>query len=74
MNVDDKVSVEAILDVLMLSLAKKLYLFPLKKNENNAKYSGFSLLAKNLMENRFLLRNILTDDLDFFEEYLWPLN
>jgi hypothetical protein len=42
---------DAILDLLMLTLATRFYILPLKPNANDAEYSGFSMLAANLREN-----------------------
>lgn len=50
---------DALLDLLMLALARKLHLCPIS-NSPYGKYSGFSVLARNLHSARPLLREALS--------------
>ncbi|BBK43878.1 hypothetical protein STVA_38980 [Allostella vacuolata] len=55
---------DAILDLLMLALAKHLIILEIEPNTSNAKYSGFSMLAQRLGETKPVLRRVI-DRLDF---------
>lgn len=50
---------DAILDLLMLALAKDLYLFEVQPNRLGAKYSGYSVLASNLKGSPPILQQLL---------------
>ena len=49
---------DAILDLVMLSLANKLYFLKLE-NSSNGGFSGFSLLASKLWESKIVLKNLI---------------
>jgi hypothetical protein len=53
---------DSILDLVMLALASRLYLFELQPNAYGAKYSGFSVLAANLHNAKPVLRTLISDD------------
>jgi hypothetical protein len=50
---------DAILDLLMLALAKQLYVFQIMPNPNGVSYSGFSVLAANLKNCETMLRRLV---------------
>jgi hypothetical protein len=52
---------DAILDLVMLALASRLYLFELEPNPHGAKYSGFSALAANLHSDESILHGLIGD-------------
>jgi len=52
---------EAILDLLMLSLAVRLKTFQVNANPIGTKVSGFSKLASSLWESKILIKNLLSD-------------
>jgi hypothetical protein len=51
---------DAILDLLMLSLSRKLYLLEVYNNRHG-KYSGFSVLAQNLWSSKIVLKHLVAD-------------
>jgi hypothetical protein len=51
-------NIDAILDLLTLALARKLYVFPIQSDSPNPVYSGFSLLAEALSRNPQLLYSL----------------
>jgi hypothetical protein len=51
---------DAILDLLMLALSHKLYLFKLEENHIGARYSGFSRLAQELWESKIVLKHLIS--------------
>ncbi len=51
---------DAILDLLMLALSHKLYLFKLEQNHIGATYSGFSRLAQDLWESKIVLKHLIS--------------
>ena len=53
---------DAVLDLVMLGLASRLYLFELEPNRHGAKYSGFSILAANLHNAKPVLTRLISDD------------
>jgi len=53
---------DAILDVLLLGLASRLYLFELEPNAYGARYSGYSVLAANLHNSKPALRDLISTD------------
>jgi hypothetical protein len=53
---------DAVLDLVMLALASRLYLFELEPNPHGAKYSGFSILAANLHNAKPVLKRLISDD------------
>ncbi len=66
-NIDDPARAnernrDAILDLAMLALASRLYLFELEPNAYGARYSGFSVLAAHLHDARPVLRSLISDD------------
>ena len=50
---------DAILDLLMLALSKRLHLLELMPNEFGARLSGFSMLAANLKQLRAVLERLI---------------
>ena len=52
---------DAILDLLMLSLAVRLQIFQLNQNPIGATVSGFSQLALNLWESKILIKTLLSN-------------
>jgi hypothetical protein len=50
---------DSILDLLMLALARRLWVLPLKPNIYGARYSGFSVLANQLQDTPAILRGLL---------------
>lgn len=52
-------NVEAILDLMTLSLANEYYKIPIRTEDGVEKYSGFSDLAENLMKNSGVLVSLL---------------
>jgi hypothetical protein len=66
-NIDDPAQApernrDAILDLVMLALAKQLYLFELEPNPYGARYSGFSVAAAHLHDTKPVLRRLISDD------------
>ena len=53
---------DSILDLVMLALSSRLYLFELEPNRWNVQYSGFSVLAANLHNSKPLLAALISDD------------
>jgi hypothetical protein len=53
---------DAIVDLVMLALASRLYLFELAPNPHGAKYSGFTVLAANLHNAKPVLKRLISDD------------
>ena len=50
---------DAILDLLMLALAKELVLFELEPNKFGIRHSGFSVLAKDLRSANSILKGLI---------------
>lgn len=53
---------DAILDLLMLAFSVKLVFEQLEINHNNAKLSGFSVLAYNLWSNKIILKYLVNNN------------
>jgi hypothetical protein len=53
---------DAILDLVMLALSSRLYLFEIEPNQWNFQYSGFSVLAANLHNSKPALAALISDD------------
>lgn len=51
---------DAILDLLMLALSRKLYLFKLEENQIGAQFSGFSKLAYELWDSKIVLKHLIS--------------
>jgi hypothetical protein len=53
---------DSILDLIMLALASHLYLFELEPNRHGVKYSGFSMLAASLHNDKPVLKSLISTD------------
>lgn len=62
---------DAILDLLMLVLARDYYFLPLAENPLRTRFSGFSLLAAKLRESRPLVADLLGRPDPLLAEALW---
>jgi hypothetical protein len=51
---------DAILDLLMLALSRKLIIFEINESRWGAKYSGFSLLARDLRNSKTILSGLIS--------------
>ena len=51
---------DAILDLLLLALARNLHLLEVS-NYRHGKYSGFSVLAYNLWSSKIVLKHLIAD-------------
>ena len=51
---------DAVLDLLMLALARDLYLLPVENNPHGA-HSGYSMLARSLHEDQDRVRRLIDD-------------
>lgn len=54
-----RANTDALIDLLMLGLAKRLRVLPIQHNGDESRYSGFSVLARNLWSSRVMLRHLL---------------
>ena len=50
---------DAIVDLMLLALAKQFFFFPLLNNEHGSRYSGFTMLARGLRSFPFVSRQLI---------------
>ena len=64
---------DALTDMLLLALSNNCYAFELDKNDYDAKYSGFSMLALNLQAARPVLSQFISRTDRALSAMIWPV-